>query len=249
MPEKQEQEKKLQIKMPSIDELAKSGAHLGHKTTKRMPKMEPYIYGIKNTIHVIDLEKTVIKLREAAEFLFKVAAAGETILLVGTKPAAKGIIKKYAQELGLPYVTERWLGGTLTNFSSISALIKKFNKMKEDERAGDWDKYTKKEQLEMEKELTRLEKLIGGVKDLSKKPEAIYLIDLQKEKIVLREAQRSQIPIVAMVDTNSNPELVDYPIPVNDDAIKAIDLITNTLAQAIKKGQEQQLKNVKTKKD
>jgi small subunit ribosomal protein S2 len=238
MPEKQEQEKKLQIKMPSIDELAKSGAHLGHKTNKRMPKMEPYIYGIKNTIHVIDLEKTAIKLKSAAEFLFKVAEKGGTILFVGTKPAAKDIVKKYAQELELPYVTEKWLGGTLTNFPSISALIKKFNKMVENKKTDNWSKYTKKEQLEKEKELARLEKMIGGIKDLEKKPDAIYLVDLQKEKIVLREAKKSQIPMVAIVDTNSNPELVDYPIPANDDAIKTIDLITNTLVQAIKKGQQ-----------
>lgn len=237
MSEKQEQEK-LKIKMPSVEDLAKAGAHLGHQTNKRKPKMEPYIYGIKNTIHVIDLEKTVEKLSEAANFLFKIASEGGEILFVGTKPAAQDIVKKYAQEAQLPYITERWLGGTLTNFSSIFSLIKKFNKMIENKEKGDWEKYTKKEQLEKERELDRLERMVGGIRNLEKIPDAIYLIDLQKEKIVVRESQTCKIPTVAMVDTNSNPELVDWPIPSNDDAIKSIDLITKILTEAIKKGQE-----------
>jgi len=244
MTQKQSQEKKAQVKMPSVEELAKFGVHLGHKISKRQPKMEPYIHGVKNTIHVIDLEKTVEKLEKAVDFLFQVANKGGTILFVSTKPAARDVIKKYAQELSCPYVVERWLGGTLTNFSSISGLIKKFNQMEKDKKEKEWEKYTKKEQLEKERELQRLEKMVGGIKDLTKKPEAIYLIDLQEEKTAIKEAKACQIPVVAMVDTNSNPELVDWPIPANDDAIKSIDLITGKIAEAIKKGQKH--KNIKT---
>ena len=235
------------IKLPPMIELAKAGAHLGHRTTKRSPKMEPYIYGVKNTIHIISLEKTLEKLEVALNFLVQMASQGATILFVGTKPSAKDIIKKYAQDIDTPFIIERWLGGTLTNFSTISKLIKKLNSMTEDKEQGVWKKYSKKEQLELEKELNRLETMVGGIKSLKNKPDVIYLIDLQKEKTAVREARRSKIPVVAIVDTNVNPELVDWPIPANDDAVKSIDLITKLVAEAIKIGRAHPVKESEKK--
>lgn len=232
----QKQEKANKVKIPSPLELAEAGVHLGHRTTKRSPKMEPYIYGVKNTIQIIDLDKTVEKLEAALKFLIEVASQGKIVLYVGTKPAAKDIIKKYAQEIQAPYVTERWLGGTLTNFSTILGLIEKLNKMTEEKGKGDWEKYSKKERLIKERNLKRLETMVGGIKSLKKKPDVIYLVDLQTEKTAIREIRSCKIPSVAMVDTNINPELVDWPIPANDDAIKSIDLITGLITEAIKVG-------------
>ncbi len=236
------QAKSNKVKVPSIDELAKAGIHLGHHTTKRSPKMEPYIYGVKNNINIIDLDKTTEKLQLALNFLTELASQGGVVLFVGTKPAAKDIIQKSAQEIGAPFVIEHWLGGTLTNFSTISELMKKLNKMTEEKKQGEWKKYSKKEQLEQEKKLNRLEKMVGGMREINKKPDAIYVIDLQKEKTAIREARRLKVPVIALVDTNSNPELVDWPIPGNDDAIKSIELITGLVVEAIKAGKKQPAK-------
>jgi len=236
------QAKSNKVKVPSIDELAKAGVHLGHHTTKRSPKMEPYIYGVKNNINIIDLDKTTEKLQLALNFLTELASQGGVVLFVGTKPAAKDIIQKSAQEIGAPFVIEHWLGGTLTNFSTISELMKKLNKMTEEKKQGEWKKYSKKEQLEQEKKLNRLEKMVGGMREINKKPDAIYVIDLQKEKTAIREASRLKVPVIALVDTNSNPELVDWPIPGNDDAIKSIELVTGLVVEAIKAGKKQPAK-------
>jgi len=232
------QVKSNKVKMPSIDELSKAGMHLGHHTTKRSPKMEPYIYGVKNNINIINLDKTVEKLQLALNFITEIVGKGGVILFVGTKPAAKDIIQKSAQEVGAPFVIEHWLGGTLTNFSIISELMKKLNKMTEDKKNGEWEKYSKKEQLEQGKKLIRLEKMVGGMREINKKPDAIYVVDLQKEKTAIREARRLKVPVIALVDTNSNPELVDWPIPGNDDAIKSIELVTGLVVEAIKAGKK-----------
>ncbi|MDD4995931.1 MAG: 30S ribosomal protein S2 [Patescibacteria group bacterium] len=236
------QEKTNKIKIPSTLELAQAGAHLGHRTTKRSPKMKPYIYGVKNTIHIIDLDKTVEKLSVALKFLTEMSKQGKVILYIGTKPSAKDIIKKYAQEINISYVIERWLGGTLTNFSTILKLIEKLNKMTEEREKGEWGKYSKKERLVKEKEIKRLEIMVGGIRLLKKRPDIIYLIDLQEEKTAIREARKCKIPVVAIVDTNANPELIDWPIPANDDAIKSIDLITGLVTEAIKMGRTNQEK-------
>lgn len=227
------------VKIPSILDLAKAGLHLGHKTTKRSPQMDPYIYGVKNTIHIIDLEKTSERLRLALDFIVKSVGQGANILFVGTKPSAKDIIKKYAQKLNVPYITERWLGGTLTNFSTISRLIEKFNKMQKEKDSGDWEKYTKKERHEFSKDLDRLQIMVGGISTLDKKPDIIYIVDIIKEKTALKEAKMSKIPVVAVVDTDANPRLVDWPIPANDGAIKSIELITSLIAEAVEEGKNQ----------
>lgn len=236
------QVKSNKVKVPSIDELAKAGMHLGHHTTKRSPKMEQYIYGVKNNINIINLEKTAEKLQLALNFITELASQGKIILFVGTKPAAKNIIKKAAEEIENPFVIEHWLGGTLTNFHTISELMKKLNKMTEDKKQGEWKKYSKKEQLEQEKKLNRLEKMVGGMREIKKRPDALYIIDLQSEKTAIREAKRLNIPVIALVDTNSNPELIDWPIPGNDDATKSIELVTGLIVEAIKAGKKQPAK-------
>lgn len=228
---------KKTLSLPSIDELAEAGAQLGHSKNKCLPKMQPFIVGLKNNIHFIDLEKTLIKLEEAVNFVREQATAGAEILFLGAKPAAKDIITKFALEAGVPYVNQRWLGGTLTNFATISKLIKKFNKMSKDSQSGEWDKYTKKERLEMERELEKLETMIGGIKNLKKKPDLIYVVDIVHEKTAVEEARKCKIPVVAMVDTNANPELVDYPIPSNDDSLKTIEMITKLITEAVIIGQ------------
>ncbi|MCH7759382.1 30S ribosomal protein S2 [Patescibacteria group bacterium] len=228
------------VKIPSLLELSKAGVHLGHKTNKWSPQMKPYIHGVKNGIHIIDLEKTSEKLREALDFIVDSIKQGKIILFIGTKPSAKDIIKKYAQELEIPYVNERWLGGTLTNFSTISKLIEKFNKMNKEKKEGEWEKYIKKERHELSKELARLEPMVGGIKNLSQKPDLIYVVDIGKESTAIKEAKKCQIPLVAMVDTNNNPELIEWPIPANDDAIKSIELITSLIVEAIKQGKKSQ---------
>jgi len=224
------------VKIPSTNELAKSAVHFGHRISKRHPKMTPYIQGIKNTIHIIDLEKTRQKLEEILGFVTDLSAKNGIIIFVGTKPSAKNIIKKYAEMVEMPYVNERWLGGTLTNFQAISALIEKFKKMLEAKERGDWQKYTKKERLDLERELNRLEKMVGGLKNLNRLPDALYIVDIVEEATAVREAQRKKIPVIAMVDTNANPEKVTHPIPANDDASKSIELITSLIVEAIKEG-------------
>jgi small subunit ribosomal protein S2 len=226
------------VKIPSTNELAKSAIHFGHRISKRHPKMTPYIQGIKNTIHIIDLEKTRQKLEEILSFVTDLSAKNGIVIFVGTKPSAKNIIKKYAEMVEMPYVNERWIGGTLTNFQAISALIEKFKKMLEAKERGDWQKYTKKERLDLERELNRLEKMVGGLKNLNRLPDALYIVDIVEEATAIREAQRKKIPVIAMVDTNANPEKVTHPIPANDDASKSIELITSLIVEAIKEGKE-----------
>ena len=226
------------LKIPSLLEMLKAGVHFGHQPSKRHPKMEPYLYTQRDNVDIFNLERCQEKLSQALEFLKEVAAKEGTILFIGSKRQAKAIVKKYAEEINAPYVTERWVGGTFTNFSNILKLINKLKDLEAKKSAGKLKKYTKKEQLEFEKEINRLNTLIGGIKDLTKVPEAIYLVDLKKEKTALREAQKMKIPIVALADSNVNPKGVDYLIPGNDDATKAIEMITGLVAEAIKEGKK-----------
>ncbi|MBL7053767.1 30S ribosomal protein S2 [Patescibacteria group bacterium] len=222
------------IKIPSVSDLLKSAVHIGHNTAKYHPKMSDYITGTKNTIHIIDLEKTEEKLKQALDFVAKAAKQGKNFLFVGTKPLARDIIVKHAKELKIPYIDQRWLGGTFTNFPTIHKLIKKFNTMKQDKQAGKWEKYTKKERYEMLKGLDRMKAKIEGISSLEQRPDVIYIVDIVREKIALKEATKLKIPIIAIVDTNANPELVDFPIPANDDAIKSVELITGLITETIK---------------
>lgn len=229
-------------KIPSINDLAKAGVHLGHRTSRLNPKMKPFLFGQKNTIDLIDLDSTVQSIEKALKFIKESAGQGKTILFLGTKPAAREIIQKSAEKVNMPYVKERWIAGLLTNFGTVSHLIKKFKKMKDGQSTDDWKKYTKKEQLDMEREVDRLKIMVGGIESLTKVPDLIYIVDILKEKTALREAQKCQIPVIAMIDSNNNPEKVAYPILANDDAIKSIEIITELITEAILEGQ----KNVKT---
>lgn len=229
--------------IPDLMTMLKSGVHFGHQQSKRNPKMKPYIFTAKSGFHIIDLEQTQVKLAEALEYIKKIVANGGTILFLGTKRQAQPIVKKYAQECGMPFVTERWLGGTFTNFVEISRVIKRLTKLKKDKADGSLDKYTKKEQLEFSRETEKLENIVGGIEILSKVPEAIFVIDVKKEKTAVAEAQKKNIPIIALCDTNVNPDKITYPIPANDDAVKSIDLITSLVAQAVAEGKQSKASN------
>lgn len=235
----QSKTKHTSLSVPSADELAEAGAHLGHFKNKCLPKMKPFICALRNNIHFIDLDQTVIKLQEAVDFVIEQISAGSNILFLGTKPIAKDIIEKYAQKASVPYVNQRWLGGTLTNFSTIFKLIEKFNKMSQESESDAWQKYTKKECLDMSRELKKLGVMVGGISDLKKKPDLIYIVDIIHEKTALQEAIKCKVPVIAIVDTNANPELVDRPIPSNDDALKSVEMITRLISEAVLLGKKE----------
>jgi len=231
-------------KIPDLMTMLKAGAHFGHQLSKRHPKMEPYIFTAKSGFHIINLEQTQVKLEQALAFVKKVVAGGGTILFLGTKKQASPIIAKYAKEVDMPYITERWLGGTITNFGEISRVIRKLTNLKKQKVTGALEKYTKKEQLEFNREIEKLEKMVGGVEKVNKIPDAIFVIDIKKEKTAVSEAGKKNIPIIALCDTNVNPDKVTYPIPANDDAVKSIEIFTQLIAEAVKEGQAERAKAV-----
>jgi len=217
----------------SIEDLLLSGAHFGHLTRRWNPKMKRYIFMERNGIHIIDLKKTHELLTEALNQVSRVISEGRTILFVGTKKQAKEVIKNEAGRSSMPYVTERWLGGMLTNFVTIRKSIKRYNNIVKMETDGTIENYQKKERLMISREKEKLEKVLGGIVPMNKLPGAIYLIDVKKEHIAVEEARKLGIPIFAIVDTNCDPDLIDYPIPANDDAVKSIELITRAIAESI----------------
>lgn len=227
------------VKIPEIFDLLKAGAHFGHRASRWHPKMGRFIFGERNNVHLINLEETQKKLAEALEFVRQAAAEGKVILFVGTKEQAKSIVRRCAEESGMPYIVERWLGGLLTNFNELQRLLKKFRRLKEERESGGWAKYTKKEQLGFAKEVEKMEKNLGGIEKLERRPELIFIIDLKKEKTAFREAMTTKTKIIAICDTNVNPEEVAYPIPANDDATKTLELICGLVAEAVKEGKSQ----------
>lgn len=222
--------------MPTILDLLQAGVHFGHKESHWHPKMKPYIFGARNGIHVIDLEQTLTRLNQALDFIRDLVARGGSVLILGSKRQAADIVKKYAEECGAPYVSGRWLGGTLTNFSEVVKLIRHYNDLKTRQASGALAKYTKKEQSQFAKEIADLENKVGGIKNVARPPDAIFVIDVKKEKTAVAEAVARKIPIIALVDTNVDPENIAYPIPSNDDAVKAIDLMTRLVCEAVKEG-------------
>lgn len=224
------------LKIPTLTELMEAGVHFGHQKSKSHPKMKPFIYSIVNGVQIIDLEKTAEKLKEALEFIREKVSQGGIVLFLGTKVQVRKIIKENAEKVEMPYIIERWLGGTITNFSEISKLINKLNGLNKKKTSGELKKYTKKEQLGFSKEIERLERIVGGLKDLKKLPDIIFIADIKKETSAIKEASKRKIPLVAIVDANGNPEKVDYPIPANDDGIKSLKLIIGLIAEAIKEG-------------
>lgn len=226
--------------IPELLELLKAGVHFGHQQSRWHPKMAPFLFGVRNGVHVIDLEETQKKLVTALAFLKQSAAEGKIILFVGTKDQAKDIVQKYAIECEMPYVTERWLGGLLTNYTTINALLKKFRKLKADQVSGELaSKYTKSEVLKFSKYIQKMEKTLSGLVHLERKPDVLFLVDIKKEKTALREAMATGVKTVAFCDSNVNPEAIDYIIPANDDASKSIELITHLASEAIKEGKAQ----------
>lgn len=216
--------------------MLQAGVHFGHRESRWHPKMKPFIFGSRNGIHIVDLEKTLGKLDEALNYVRDLTARGGVILFLGTKRQARDIVKKYAEECGAPYISGRWLGGTLTNYGEVMNLVRHFNDLKAKQAAGALSKYTKKEQSNFAKEIEDLEEKVGGIKNVVRPPDAIFVIDLMKEKTAVAEAITRKIPIVALTDTNVNPEIVAYPIPSNDDAVKTIELMTKLVAEAVKEG-------------
>src|SRR5213596_1625454 len=220
----------------TMKELLEAGVHFGHQTKRWNPKMQKYIFGERNGIYIIDLQKTLKKFREAYGFVRELAAGGGNVLFIGTKKQAQDTVFEEAGRCGMFYVNQRWLGGTLTNFQTIRKSIGRLKKIEEMKEAGEFDRLPKKEALELDREREKLEKALIGIKSMESLPAAVFIIDPRKEKIAVAEAQRLGIPIVAIVDTNCDPSGIDYPIPGNDDAIRAVRLITSRIADAINEG-------------
>jgi small subunit ribosomal protein S2 len=223
-----------------IKQLLEAGAHFGHKTERWHPKMAPYIHSKRGGTHIIDLTQTVDRLQEALSFLTNTASESKQVLLVGTKRQAQDIIKKAAEETGMPYVTERWLGGMLTNWNTIGGRVKHLQELENRMASGELaNKYNKLEVQRFQEEIDHMNTLYGGVKELNSRPGAVFIVDVVNDANALREAAKLGVPIVAMVDTNADPSQVTYPIPANDDAIKTIQLITDYVKQAILAGKSQ----------
>lgn len=218
----------------SLEKLLEAGAHFGHQTKRWNPKMEEYLYGSEKGVHVFDLPKTKIALEEALEFLVKAKKDGKSILLLGTKKQIKDKLAEVALEVGLPYVNERWLGGTISNFEMIKRSIKKLAEMQSNKMAGFYNKYTKKERLLIDREITRLERFFGGVKTLTKVPDILFVIDTKREHSAIREATNGKVTIVGIVDSNSDPDEIDYVIPMNDDASKALEYVLDLVKETLK---------------
>lgn len=223
----------------NFQDLLDAGVHFGHMKRKWNPKMAPYIFMEKNGIHIIDLHKTAVKIDEAANVMKQLAYAGRRILFVATKKQAKDIVAEYAESVGMPYVTERWPGGMLTNFPTIRKAVKKMHTIDEMKTNGTFETLAKRERLQIDRQRAKLEKNLGSIADLNRLPAALFVVDIQKEMNAVREANRLNIPVIAIVDTCCDPTPIDYVIPGNDDAAKSVSLILNVLCSAIKEGLEE----------
>ena len=222
----------------SMKQLLEAGVHLGHQTRRWNPKMAPYIFTERNGIYIIDLQKTVKKVDEAYDFLRSVAEEGKSILFVGTKKQAQEAVKEEALKSGMFYVNERWLGGMMTNFATIRKSINRLKELEAMEEDGTFEVLSKKEVLALKREQEKLEKSLGGIKDMEELPGALFIVDPRKERIAVAEAKKLNIPIVAIVDTNCDPDEIDYVIPGNDDAIRAVKLLTSRMADAVIEGRQ-----------
>lgn len=220
-------------------DMLQSGVHFGHQQSRRHPKMEPFIYTARGGVSILNLEKTKTALTQAAQFVRDTVAAGGTVLFVGTKRQAHDIVMQAAQTASMPFVVDRWIGGLFTNFGHVRQLIHKLATLKEQRAAGQLTKYTKKEQLEFEREIERLDKLVGGLGALEKLPAAVVVIDVKNEKTAVRESKLMHVPIVALCDSNVNPTGIEYAIPANDDATKSIAFVLSVLTDAVAEGREQ----------
>ena len=225
----------------ALKDLLEAGVHFGHQTKRWNPKMKPFIFMEKNGIHIIDLHKTLDAVNESTAKVRQVAEAGKAVLFLGTKPQAKGVIRDEALRCNMPYVTERWLGGTLTNFNTVRQSLNKLEHIEKIETDGTIDQYSKKEALQMSKEKAKLIKALGGIRNMSELPAMIFIVDTKKEINAVREARKLGIPIIGLIDTNADPEEVDLPIPANDDAMRAISLFCKAIADACLDGRAKYL--------
>jgi len=238
---KRVEEKQREVKSMSVismKSLLEAGVHFGHQTRRWNPKMAEYIFTERNGIYIIDLQKTVVKVEEAYEFIKNVAANGGEILFVGTKKQAQESIESEAKRCGMHYVSQRWLGGMLTNYKTIRKRIERLQQLHSMEEDGTFDVLPKKEVIKLRHEAERLEKFLGGIKNMQRIPDALFVVDPRKEKIAVKEARILGIPVVGIVDTNCDPDEVDYVIPGNDDAIRAVKLLTETIANAVLEGKQ-----------
>ncbi len=224
------------VNIPSTLDLIKAGVHFGHRSEHWHPKMKPYIYGVRKGVHVVDVEQTRTQLAQALGFVSDVIAKGGTVLFVGTKRQAQEAVATAAKSCGMPYVTSRWLGGTLTNWPQIQRLLRHFLDLKDKREKGELKKYTKLEQLNFDREIAELEEKIGGISTLTRMPDALFVVDARAEKTVIREANSVHIPVVGLIDTNVNPYGISHVIPGNDDAVSSVTLISALIADAVREG-------------
>ncbi|MAG59522.1 30S ribosomal protein S2 [Candidatus Woesebacteria bacterium] len=229
----------------TLEELLEAGSHFGHQIKRWNPKMDSFIYGAREGVHIFDLAKTREMLVAACAALRDKAAEGGTILFVGTKRQAKDLVTQTAEKVGMPYMTSRWLGGMLTNFEQIGKSIKKLDEMKKKRAAGEYKGRTKKERLLIDREIASLERVFGGVANLGRLPDMLFIVDTHEEHTAVREAARLGIPVVGVVDTNADPTDVDYPIPANDDAVKSVSLILDAVEKAVEEGKKKSIKGTK----
>ena len=234
--------------LPSLTDMLKTGMHFGHQTSRWHPKMQEYIFGARSGVHIIDLEKTLVQLEDALAMVKDITSRGGVVLFVGTKSQAKSIVKKYSENCGMPCVTERWLGGTLTNFKQIKETIKRLKTLKDQRDKGELKKYTKKEQLLLEREIDEITAKLGGIENLARVPEALFVVDVRNEKTAIQEANFTNTKVIAMCDTNVNPKYVTKVIPANDDAVKSIELICSLVCDAVKEGKAFAAKTMADKK-
>ena len=235
-------------KTPTIEQLLDAGVHFGHQVKRWHPNMEPYIYTVKRNIHIIDLEQTERLLKEACEFLYETAKKGGKIVFIGTKKQARDIVGIEAKRAGAMYIMERWLGGIITNLAVIKKNnIDKLLELKRKKEKGELAKYTKKERLLIDREIERLERFVGGITMMTAAPDVLFAVDAKREKTAIREAKKAKIPVVALLDTNSDPTEIDYVIPGNDDAIKSIAIIVKAIADAVEQGYADYAKSTKEK--
>ena len=233
-------------------DLLDAGVHFGHMTRKWNPKIAPYIFMERNGIHIIDLNKTLVSLNDAADAVKNIVRSGRKIMFVATKKQAQEVVTAEAQRLRMPYVTDRWLGGMLTNFATIRKSLRKMSSIEKMTKEESYQNLAKRERLMLSREKEKLEKVLGGIADLTRLPAALFVVDIKREHIAIREAQKLNIPVIAMVDTNSDPTQVQFPIPANDDAFKSISLIIKHIGQAIEEGiveRKQQKEEAKMKEE
>jgi len=234
MAEDKEKSKKDEFGI-SPEEMAKAGLHFGHRASRVHPKMKPYIFGVRNTVHIIDLEKTAEKFREALGFIKNLISENKTLLFVGTKVQIKDLTRDVSKECDLPYIVERWLGGTLTNFKTIEKRLEYFKELERKKEKGELKKYTKKEQAKIDHEIKNLEIKFGGIKNMEKLPEAVFILDMKKDNLAIKEARKKGVAIIGIADTNVDLTLADYPIPANDDAISSVKYILEKVKEVILK--------------